>query len=504
MRRILLALALLLPGHAWAAGDGLTQGPFNGGTIANPLTAPSVNATGATAYQIGGKTVLKTGTDCCQPVLLGPDAGVSIIGTNSENTFLGNESGQFVTTGTGDTGVGEHTMGFETTGIALVAVGQDAMRNSVGVNSAVAVGAHASEVYFGQKSNFLGYYSGAGNSASVLIGGTATNGDVVTLTFTSTQIPGGASTAAYTVAGGNTPTVIAAGLAAAVMANSTLTNANVFANVDAFTSPGVIRVIFNGTSTIGTILTVTSGVSGSATETVAITGGVTAGSVRNNGFGFSSFQAYKVTTSYDNNAFGAYTLANCVTCQQTNVMGEEAGMQLTTGILNVFIGDKSGTLATTTYDSTFVGAATGSACTTCRTDTLIGYGAGAATLTNAISVIYITDGAGTCDGNTSNVFKVCLSTGVPFTITNGFPSSASIASFAGALQVGSITTLTVANGEFGIAKTTASGTAPGAAGVKLAAVCGTNAGTAKLIMSAGTSGTAVTVLDNVGAGVTGC
>lgn len=65
-------------------------------------------------------------------------------------------------------------------------------------------------------------------------------------------------------------------------------------------------------------------------------------------------------------------------------------------------------------------------------------------------------------------------------------------------------TLTLTTGAVGLSKMTASASAPGAAGGKLELVCGTNAGTAKLVAYAGTSGTAVTVLDNIGAGVTGC
>jgi hypothetical protein len=66
------------------------------------------------------------------------------------------------------------------------------------------------------------------------------------------------------------------------------------------------------------------------------------------------------------------------------------------------------------------------------------------------------------------------------------------------------TTLTLTAGALGLSKITASGTAAGAAGAKLELVCGTNAGTAKVIIAAGTSATAVTIVDNVGAGVTGC
>lgn len=76
---------------------------------------------------------------------------------------------------------------------------------------------------------------------------------------------------------------------------------------------------------------------------------------------------------------------------------------------------------------------------------------------------------------------------------------------AGGFQIGAIDNiLTLTDGALGMAKITASGTAPGAAGLKLEVVCGTNAGSAKIVAYAGTSTTAVTVLDNIGSGVTGC
>lgn len=74
----------------------------------------------------------------------------------------------------------------------------------------------------------------------------------------------------------------------------------------------------------------------------------------------------------------------------------------------------------------------------------------------------------------------------------------------GGLLLGNVTAVGVNAGAFSMAKITASGSAPGADSAKFEVVCGTNAGTAKLQMYAGTSATPVTVLDNVGAGVTGC
>lgn len=55
-----------------------------------------------------------------------------------------------------------------------------------------------------------------------------------------------------------------------------------------------------------------------------------------------------------------------------------------------------------------------------------------------------------------------------------------------------------------LAKLSTPAAGPGAGYGALAMVCGTNAGTLKLIAMGGTSATPVTVLDNIGSGVTGC
>lgn len=73
----------------------------------------------------------------------------------------------------------------------------------------------------------------------------------------------------------------------------------------------------------------------------------------------------------------------------------------------------------------------------------------------------------------------------------------------GGFRVG-IAAMTLTGGALGLDKITASASAPGAGGAKFELVCGTNAGTAKLTIGAGTSATMVTVVDNIGAGVTGC
>lgn len=73
----------------------------------------------------------------------------------------------------------------------------------------------------------------------------------------------------------------------------------------------------------------------------------------------------------------------------------------------------------------------------------------------------------------------------------------------GGFRIG-LSALTLTGGALGMDKITASASAPGAGGGKLELVCGTNAGTARLRIAAGTSATMITIVDNIGAGVTGC
>lgn len=77
------------------------------------------------------------------------------------------------------------------------------------------------------------------------------------------------------------------------------------------------------------------------------------------------------------------------------------------------------------------------------------------------------------------------------------------ASLTAGMTVGSAA-LNTNSGEIAMTKMVDAASAPTAGGAKLAVLCGTNAGTAKIVAYAGSSSTAVTVIDNVGAGVTGC
>jgi hypothetical protein len=97
-------------------------------------------------------------------------------------------------------------------------------------------------------------------------------------------------------------------------------------------------------------------------------------------------------------------------------------------------------------------------------------------------------GVGGSPATNSNMSVASLGTGKVQLVTGGS---------GGTVQVEVTST-----GILGVAKGTAA--APGASFLGLSAVCGTNAGTAKLQALAGTSATPTTLLDNIGAGFTGC
>ena len=106
-----------------------------------------------------------------------------------------------------------------------------------------------------------------------------------------------------------------------------------------------------------------------------------------------------------------------------------------------------------------------------------------------------TDANVTIDTNLSRIAAGVLGVGT------GAAGSVAGQLHAGMLQASLGTALTLTQGAIGMSKMTASGSAPGATGAKFEVVAGTNAGTAKLIMYAGTSTTATTIIDNVGSGV---
>ncbi|MBS1994124.1 MAG: hypothetical protein JSS83_26620 [Cyanobacteria bacterium SZAS LIN-3] len=102
----------------------------------------------------------------------------------------------------------------------------------------------------------------ANRTANVLIGGTITAGDVLTVTVNDTALSGGAHSVNYTVLLGDTLTTAAAGLAAALNADTTLAPLGIHA--------GTVSPLILLSSTSANQTTYTSSTSGGATETISI------------------------------------------------------------------------------------------------------------------------------------------------------------------------------------------------------------------------------------------
>jgi hypothetical protein len=110
----------------------------------------------------------------------------------------------------------------------------------------------------------------------VVVGGTATAGDVATITIASSSIVGSPISVSYTVQSGDTLDSIRAGLAAAVNASTAITDASVFAQP----THNACAVFTKASVTPRATLTITASVSGGATCTLSASSSGTAENVK--------------------------------------------------------------------------------------------------------------------------------------------------------------------------------------------------------------------------------
>lgn len=494
-------------------------------TTAGISDTGGINTTATVGYKFNGNTVLTVAapTDPNAALIVGTGAGAAVTSTTTFDTFIGTGAGHsyngtaageivlvgpkagysLVSGAVHDDFFGVYAGYHETTGGTDSCFGGDCMRNTSGVSNGTAFGSFTYANFWGQLSTAVGSAALVGNSSSITFTGTVTTADVITLTFTCTCIAGGVGTQAYTVQGGDTVSSIASGLATAMGSNSPLLTADIFAVTDITSSPGTVGISYPGTAAIAPTLVVTEGCVGTCSTVATITGGTTATANEVNFFGYESGHGLRMTSASRDNCMGSYSCVNFTTALGVNCFGDKACENVSTGAGIVAVGDSALKTATTGSDITVLGANAAANCTICATVTAIGYNAGSSTLAGGTDIIILSQGS-SCDTNTSHRAIFCGQGGTWFQLNGMDTASTAIAMHSGSLQVGSVTALTLANGEFGLMKETASGTAPGAAGLKLTVVCGTGGGSAKLIAYAGTSTTPVTVLDNIGSGVTGC
>lgn len=428
MRRLLFVLAfLLLPLCAQAQTKAPPGCDLTGCTMLGPL-----NTTSTAGFQANGTTILNIiNPQNSNPVLaIGPGACASMtssanfnmcIGAGALASYTGSASAELIAIGpkaqanlvspaVHDVCVGTYCQHYETTGNSDTAMGGDSQRNTIGISNVTSYGSYSAGNYYGQLSTFAGGNAMVGNGASITISGTITTSDVIQLTFTAAGISGGVTTVSYTVGAGNSLTQIAAGLAAAMTANTSLVAADIREQTDAQATPNTISVAMGGTSIIGVNCTVTNTSSGGITETITITNGITAATTRNNCFGYDACYGSRWVSSSYENGFGAFALANMTTGTQNDCFGDQCGMNSTTMNFMAALGDEAFKNATSGNSVTGIGWEVGLACTTCRAVTLLGKGAGTSTLTTANDLIILSDGS-TCDTNSSNQMLLCGSGG---------------------------------------------------------------------------------------------
>ncbi len=129
----------------------------------------------------------------------------------------------------------------------------DTTQNPTGQNS-LAISAS----FVGAATETLTSSTNSDQNLNLVIGGTATAGDVVSVIVNNANLVGGEETASYTVASGNTLTNVASGLASAINADTKLQ------------AIGVGASSASTTVTVTTDTSYTKAVSGSATETITL------------------------------------------------------------------------------------------------------------------------------------------------------------------------------------------------------------------------------------------
>jgi trimeric autotransporter adhesin len=390
-----------------ATGTTTTAGITDSGGITTTTLGATgaINTTSTNGYQINGKTMLWS-LGNVSGLYVGDSAGSSVTSQTNENTFVGNLSGQLVTSGQFNTAVGQHSMGFELTGGTNCAFGNDCMRNSVGVNGGVAMGKFAAACYFGQFSTTAGFNSMVGNAASILITGTTTLGDTITLTFTGGGLAGGVQTASYTItSNGETIPNVYAGLSAAVSANSAFIAANIALRTPP-TNVNAMAVTYNGTSAVGVPLVVTAAVSGAATEVVTITNGVLATATDNVAMGAFALCGYGITSASFNIGIGDYTFANATTLLNSVAAGYQAGLNATTAQGLTLVGYNAGLAVTTATGVTCFGFQSGFSVT--GSNSIAAFGSSAGRNTTGNNCAYFGNGAGqnTTTGNNNCAFGI--------------------------------------------------------------------------------------------------
>lgn len=386
---------------------------FYGGIVPNPITSiPSINYTNDTTiinykgspFLSFANSVSSTfmGIAAAQTIIAGlpgvvPQPFNTVFGNNaaqfstaalSESTFVGSLAGQY-SNNSYTTGVGCHVIGFDTAPICSSAFGTDAQRNWMsGANAFnTSIGAFSMLMGTGYNNTALGFNALNGNSGILVLSGTPTANEVISVTIAcdSTALyagtmAGNSKTVTYNVGASPTLTNIATGLAAAISADTTLAPLNNGAHIAGVVDTINVQFFLIGSSILGQKYTVTP----STTGTTVITYLASYSGTDNIAIGQQSLLGNYLTTGSFNTAIGTKTLNRVTTGSFNTALGLQSGFAITTGSRNILIsGQNAGQSITTGSDNVAIGDTAGAASVTSSNSVNIGSSAGQFALGNS-------------------------------------------------------------------------------------------------------------------------
>lgn len=348
----------------------------------------------------------------------GPGALQSLTQIHAENVAVGAWSAQYVTTGQAITAVGMHAAGHEDTGNGHTALGNDAMRHTIShaggvtaVGGAAVLGGNPGVGTVG-----VGQFAMRGHSGAIILSGTKTTGDVLTIALVSANpsVSPTSVTLNYTVLAGDTMTTIANALAA--LLTNCMSGPSNFLQGEVQALPnGTIAVSlqYPGSTTTGWLITVTPSTSGGATEILtlipaaagtaitvvgqrALQGAAMNGAVNITAIGTQAGQF--VTSASHGTMVGAAAGGQMMTSVADTYVGSLAGQLIQTGADNTFVGGLTARTVTSGTSLTIIGARAGNAMTSAPSNvTMLGRNVGSATFATGTDVILIGSGSAAVD-----------------------------------------------------------------------------------------------------------
>lgn len=413
--------------------------PLSGGTLTGNLTGPSFNATGDSGYSQFGSRLLSATNLTNGATFVGINAGaaaftaggamwLTAVGWGAaqlagalENTAVGAKAmAALLPGGSANTAIGVGALMQDGTATTCTSIGNDNMRNTEAAQGCVSVGYYSLASGSPKNCVAIGGVALRGNSLSVIVGGAATAGDVLQLTFTG-SFTGSPRTVSYTVGAGNSTTVMCNGLVSAINTDAVLLAVpGRFLAVANSPANNCLGISFDGTATLGLAIGCTANVTGAATETLTIGNGNL--SDTNTAIGYNAMSGMSLTTAANNVAIGGGSLMGLSSGAGNIAIGRSAAKGLSSGSNNVAIGDLAFVAATTGVQNVFIGQNVGTAADTSFGNVAIGASAGLAGNANGFKnnvLIGINAGRGMTTGGGNTILGAMLTASSQNQITTG-------------------------------------------------------------------------------------